>query len=83
MLSGFPSIEDSSWLCMRLEHPSIELLTKLLQHVHGLQKLNFEKDHFCDPYQMGKQIKHSFKPKNMITTFKSITIIAYGSLLPY
>lgn len=53
-----------------LEHASMEILRNLLynEHVHGLPKLKFEKDHLFDVYQMDKQIKRTFKAKNMYTT---------------
>lgn len=43
----------------------MKLIRKLSynEYVHGLAKLNFEKDRLCDLYQMGKQIKILSNPK--------------------
>jgi len=38
------------------------------QLVEGLPKLKFEKDRVCETCQKGKQIKVSFKPKNVVST---------------
>lgn len=53
----------------RLGHASIDLIKKLLynKHVHGLPKLKFGKDHLCNASQMGKQVKNSMTPKNVIS----------------
>ena len=49
--------------------------------VVGLPKLKFEKDHICDDCQKGKQIKHSFKLKNVVSTSKPPSAASHGSLV--
>jgi len=41
----------------------------------GLPKLKFEKDHLCEACQKGKQIKHSFKLKNVVSTSKPLELL--------
>jgi len=43
--------------------------------VVGLPKLKFEKDHICEACQKGKQIKHSFKLKNIVSTSKPLELL--------
>jgi len=49
-------------------HHLNKLISKDL--VVGLPKLKFEKYHICEGCQKGKQIKHSFKLKNVFSTSK-------------
>lgn len=51
------------------------------KHVHGLPKLKIKKYHLCDACQVGKQIKSSLKPKNVISTSRSLPNITYGLLV--
>ena len=50
-----------------------KLATKDL--VKRLPKLNFKYDHICDACQFGKQIRGSFKSKNMVSTTKLLKLI--------
>ena len=43
--------------------------------IHGLPKIDFKKDRLCDACQYGKQIKSSFKTKEMISTTKPLELI--------
>jgi len=43
--------------------------------VVGLPKLKFEKDHICEACQKGKQIKKSFKLKNIFSTTKPLELL--------
>ena len=56
---------------------SMHSLSKLIKKelVIGLPKLNFEKDRICDAYQLGKQIKVSFKSKNIILTSRPLELL--------
>jgi len=51
-------------------------LNKLISNdlVAGLPKLKFEKYHICEAFQKGKQTKHSFKLKNMVSTSKTLKL---------
>ena len=46
---------------------NMNLITQLNKNelVRGLPKISFEKDKVCEACQMGKQIKTSFKKKNL------------------
>ena len=62
---------NDSWLWhRRLGHASIKTLSKLVKHnlVIRLPKLKFDKDKICDACQFGKQVKNSFKSKNLVST---------------
>ena len=62
---------NDSWLGQRrLGHASMKTLSKLVKNdlVIGLPKLNFDKDKICDACQFRKQIRNSFKSKNLIST---------------
>lgn len=54
----------------------MELIRKLSrnEHVYGLAKLKFEKNHFC-ACQMDKQITNSCKLKNIIITSRLLHIL--------
>jgi len=41
----------------------------------GLPKLKFEKDHICEACKKGKQIKHYFKLKNIVSTSKPLELL--------
>ena len=43
--------------------------------LYQLPKLKFEKDHICEACQKGKQTKHSFKSKNMVSTSKPLELL--------
>nr|KYP46180.1 hypothetical protein KK1_032224 [Cajanus cajan] len=69
------SKEDESWLWhKRIAHINMEHLNKLISKdlVIGLPKIKFEKNKLCDACQKGKQVKVSFKPKNIVTTSRPL-----------
>ena len=43
--------------------------------VVDLPKLKFKKDNICEACQKGKQIKHSFKLKNVVSTSKPLELL--------
>jgi len=43
--------------------------------VIGLPKLKFEKDHICEACQKGKQVKNSFKIKNVVSSLKPLELL--------
>jgi len=55
-------------------HHLNKLISKDLVVV-GLPKLKFEKDHICEACQKGKQIKHSFKLKSVVSTSKPFELL--------
>nr|KYP40635.1 Copia protein [Cajanus cajan] len=72
------SKEDESWLWhKRMAHINIEHLNKLISKdlVIGLPKIKFEKNKLCDACQKGKQVKVSFKPKNIVTTSRPLELL--------
>ena len=63
--------DDESWLWhRRIAHINMEHLNKLISNdlVIGLPKLIFENDRLCDACQKGKQVRVSFKSKNIVST---------------
>jgi len=54
-------------------HHVNKLISKYL--VVGLPKLKFEKDQICEACQKGKQIKHSFKLKNVVSSSKPLELL--------
>ena len=61
---------NDSWLWhRRLGHASMKTLSKLVKNdlVIGLLKLNFDKNEVCDACKFGKQVRNSFKSKNLIS----------------
>ena len=71
---------NDSWLWhRRLGHTSMKTLSKFVKNdlVIGLPKLNFNKDKICDACQFGKQVRSSFKPKNLVSTSRPLELIAY------
>ena len=68
--------EKDSWLWhRRLAHVSMDLISKLAKKnlVSGLPNLTFEKDNAA--CQKGKQTKISFKPKNVMSTSRSLQLL--------
>jgi len=43
--------------------------------VVGLSKIKFDKDHICEACQKGKQIRHSFKLKSVVSTSKPLELL--------
>jgi len=69
---------EESWLWhRRIAHIHMLHLNKLISKdlVVGLPKFKFEKDHICEACQKGKQIKHSFKLKNVVSTSKPLELL--------
>ena len=65
------SKHDESWLWhKRIAHIHMNHLNKLISKdiVIGLPKLKFEKDHIYEACQKGKQVKNSFKIKNVVSS---------------
>ena len=72
------SLDDDSWIWhRRLAHAHMDLLNKLSKNdlVVGLPKLKFSKDKICDACQKGKQVKTSFKPKNIVSTSRPLQLL--------
>ena len=64
----FSSMHDQSWLWQRrLGHANMDLISQLNKDelVRGFPKINFQKDKVCEAYQVGKQIKNSFKKQQL------------------
>ena len=72
------STQDLGWLWhRRLGHASMDLIQKLSSNelVRGLPKSKFNKDRICDACQFGKQVKSSFKSKNLVSTSRPLELI--------
>ena len=72
------SMNDDSWIWhKRFAHASMNLIDKLSKNdlVVGLPKLKFVKDKVCDACQKGKQIKSSFKSKNVVSTSRPLQLL--------
>jgi len=59
-------------------------LNKLISKdlVIGLPNLKFEKDHICEACQKGKQVKNSFKIKNVVSSLKPLELLHMDLFLP-
>ena len=74
----FYIMHDESWLWhRRLGHMNMNLITQLNKNelIRGLPKMSFEKNKVCEACQMGKQIKTSFKNKNLISTSRPLELL--------
>ena len=72
------SKHDESWLWhRRIAHIHMNHLNKLIPKdlVIGLPKLKFEKNHICEACQKGKQVKNSFKIKNVVSSLKPLELL--------
>ena len=72
------SKNDETWLWhRRVAHANMDHLSKLVSKelVIGLPKLRFEKDILCDACQKGKQVKASFKSKNIVSTTRPLQLL--------
>ena len=70
--------QDDSWLWhRRMAHLNMDYLNKLVSKdlVISLPKLKFEKDMICDACQKGKQVKASFKSKNIVSTTRPLQLL--------
>lgn len=54
-------------------HTISKLMRKNL--VIGLPELKFENDQICDVYQLGKQVRTSFKSKKIVSTFRPLELL--------
>jgi len=71
------SKHDEYWLWhRRIAHIHMNHLNKLISKYLeiGLPKLKFEKDHICEACQKGKQVKNSFKIKNVVSSLKPLEL---------
>ena len=69
---------NDSWLWhRRLGHTSMKTLSKLVKNdlVIGLPKLKFDKDKICDACQFEKQVRNSFKSKNLVSTSRPLELL--------
>ena len=74
----FKSFDDEVKLWHKcIAHFNVNQLNKLLRKdlVIGLPKLNFKLESICDSCQQCKQVKSSFKPKNVVSTTKPLELI--------
>ena len=74
----FLTKHEESWLWhKRIAHIHMHHLNKLISKdlVVGLPRLKFEKDHICEACQKGKQIKHSYKLDNFVSTSKPLELL--------
>ena len=55
----------------------MKTLSKLVKNdlVIGLPKLNFNKDKIRNACQFGKQVRSSFKPKNLVSTSRPLELL--------
>ncbi|XP_015060475.1 uncharacterized protein LOC107006436 [Solanum pennellii] len=61
----------------RLGHVSSSLLNKLISKdlVRGLPKMKFAENKICEACVKGKQIRSSFKPKNQVTSSRTLELL--------
>jgi len=74
----FLSKDEDPWLWhRRIAHINMEHLNKLISKdlVIGLPKLQFEKERLYDAYQKGKQVRVSFKSKNIVSTTQPLQLL--------
>ena len=43
--------------------------------VKGLPKVSYERNRLCDACQLGKQTRNTFKPKNIVSTTRSLELL--------
>ena len=70
--------KDESWMWhMRFGHASMHVISKLCRNDLnvGLPKLSFDFDKICDACVKGKHRKSSFKPKNCVSTSRSLHLL--------
>lgn len=68
---------NDSWIWhKRITHIHMEHLNKLFKHDHviDLPKMKFVKSKLCDACQKIKQTKSTFRPKNLVTTTRSLQL---------
>jgi len=70
--------EDDTWLChRRLCHIHMQHFNRLNRNswLKDYQNSMFEKDRVCEACKKGKQIKVSFKPKNVVLTERPLEML--------
>ena len=55
----------------------MDFMSKLIRKdlVRGLAKVRLETNKLCDACQLGKQTRNSFRPKNIVSTSRSLELI--------
>ena len=69
---------NDSWLWLRrLGHASMKTLSKFVKNdiVIAFSKLKFDNDKICDACQFGKQVKYSFKSKNLVSSSRPLELL--------
>ena len=68
---------SETWTC--------SLISKLSKKelVVGTLKMSFEKDRLCGACQQGKQIKISFKSKNIVSTLRPLQLLHMDLIGPF
>ncbi|GJY90679.1 retrovirus-related pol polyprotein from transposon TNT 1-94 [Tanacetum coccineum] len=76
LLSKATKTKSWLWHC-RLSHLNFSVINHLAIHalVRGLPRLQFEKDHRCFAYSMGKSKKQSHKPKSKDTNQEKLYLL--------
>ena len=72
------STQDDPWLWhRRLGHANMKLIKNIStnDHVRGIPKLNFQKDHICEACEIGKQIRTTHKAKFMVSTSRPLELL--------
>ena len=72
------SVKEHHWVWhKKLGHASLRLISKLQKHslVRGLPKLSYQDDSLCEAFQKGKQVKSSFKTKNVVSTLRPLELL--------
>ena len=61
----------------RFGHLNMKTISKISKFdlVKGLPKIAFKKDYFCDSCQLGKQVKSSFKSKDLVSTNRPLELL--------
>lgn len=78
------SISSNAWLWHKmLGHTSMHYLENIsqLELVIGLPKQKFEEDHICDACELGKQTRHPFKDKDIVSTSKPLCFFTWFCLV--
>ena len=72
------SLKNDSWLWhRRLGHASMDLLSRISKnaYVKGLSNVSFEKDKICEPCQLEKQVRTTFKSKQHFSSSKPLQLV--------
>lgn len=77
-VSYLVSVKENNWLWhKKLGHASMRLISKLNRHklVRGLPSMSYKDDLLCEACQKEKQVKSSFKSKNIVSTFRPLELL--------